>query len=92
MVTSGAVSSPEPSPDSAPAPPDLDFRGSRRLAGKEEWFWYLFAAVTYIVCGIWQKFLLNWFVGPLWLVAVVVIGPALWDRIRGRGRRQGDES
>ncbi len=52
--------------------------------GKEEWFWYLAAAVTYIVCGIWQKFLLNWIIGPLWLVTVVVIGPVVWARIRGR--------
>lgn len=53
----------------------------RRLGGKEEWFWYLAAAISYILLGIWHKFLLNWFVGPLWLVAVVVIGPALWDRL-----------
>jgi hypothetical protein len=82
------VSSPETSADQqrvpAAGPADLDVRGARRLAGKEEWFWYLFAAVTYIACGIWQKFLLNWIIGPLWLVAVVVIGPAVWDRVRGR--------
>lgn len=63
---------------------ELDVSGSRRLTGREEWFWYVVAAVTYIGAGIWQKFLLNWFVGPLWLVAVVVVGPALWDRLRGR--------
>ena len=63
----------------------MDHRGSRRLSGKEEWFWYLAAAISYIVCGIWQKFLLNWFIGPLWLVAFVVIGPAVWDRVRGLG-------
>jgi hypothetical protein len=86
MVTSGAVPSPEPSP----GPPDLDFRGSRRLAGKEEWFWYLFAAVTYCGAATWEKFFLNWIMGPLWLVGVVVGGPALWDRIRRRP--VGDES
>jgi len=88
MVTSGAVSSPEVPADSAGGSSDLDFRGSRRLAGKEEWFWYVVAAVSYILLGIWHKFLLNWFVGPVWLVAVVVIGPAVWDRIRGLRRRR----
>ena len=90
MVSSGVVSSPGPSSDAGR--PDLetsrDHRGSRRLTGKEEWFWYLAAAITYIAFGIWQKFFLNWFVGPLWLVAFVVIGPAVWDRLRGRTSRE----
>lgn len=70
-----------------------DFRGSRRLVGVEEWFWYLAAALTYIPLGIWHKWLLNWFVGPVWLVGFIVIGPWLTDRIgltprrRRRGRR-----
>ena len=94
MVSSGVVSSPGSASDAGPQPvtPDLesssDHRGSRRLTGTEEWFWYLAAAVTYIAFGIWQKFFLNWFVGPLWLVAFVVIGPAVWDRLRGRTNRE----
>lgn len=64
----------------------LDFRGSRRLVGFEEWFWYVAAAVSYIVLGIWHKWLLNWFVGPAWLIAFVVIGPWLTDRIGLTGR------
>ncbi|MEP1123049.1 MAG: hypothetical protein ABJH68_04060 [Ilumatobacter sp.] len=67
----------------------LDFRGSRRLVGWEEWFWYLVAAVSYILLGIWHKWLLNWFVGPAWLVAFVVVGPWLTDRI-GLTSRRGD--
>ena len=43
--------------------------------------WYLIAAVSYILLGIWHKWLLNWFVGPVWLVAIVVIGPWLTDRV-----------
>jgi hypothetical protein len=31
---------------------------------------------------------LNWFVGPAWLVAVVVIGPWLIDKMRPRARRR----
>jgi hypothetical protein len=92
MVSSGAVSSPGSSSDAGAetVATNLDHRNSRRLTGKEEWFWYLAAAVTYIACGIWQKFLLNWFIGPLWLVAFVVIGPAVWDRIRGRADDRSD--
>lgn len=72
------------------APPSHDFRGSRRLVGKEEWCWYLVAAISYIVLGIWHKWLLNWFVGPAWLVAVIVVGPWLTDRIGLTGRRERD--
>jgi hypothetical protein len=79
MVLSPVV--PEPESNDA----DVDFRGSRRLAGKEEWFWYLAAGISYIAVSMFHKGLLNWFVGPLWLVAVVVVGPAVWDRLRGRG-------
>lgn len=50
--------------------------------------WYVLAALSYIVLGMWHKWLLNWFVGPAWLVAVVVIGPWLADRITGRLRRR----
>jgi hypothetical protein len=82
MVLSPAV--PEPEPGEA----NLDFSGSRRLAGKEEWFWYVAAAVSYIAVSMFHKSLLNWFIGPLWLVATVVIGPAVWDRLRGRGRHR----
>lgn len=58
-----------------------DFRGSRRLVGLEEWLWYLAAGVSYIMLGIWHKWLLNWFVGPVWLVGIVVVGPWLSDRL-----------
>ncbi len=98
MVPFDVVSSPGSSPDahSDPITPShdqpFDHRGSRRLVGKEEWFWYVAAAVTYVVCGIWQKFLLNWFIGPLWLVAFVVVGPAIWDRVRGRSEDASERS
>jgi len=78
----------EPERHFGPGDVELDFRGSRRLAGGEEWFWYVFAAVTYIVASIWHKWLLNWLIGPIWLIGFVVIGPWLVDRTRewlGRG-------
>ena len=68
MVLSPAVPEPERSDVT------VDFRVSRRLTGKEEWFWYLVAAVSYITVSMFHKGLLNLFVGPLWLVAVVVVG------------------
>lgn len=85
---SATVSSSD-STDDLIAAPATDFRGSRRLVGAEEWFWYLAAAISYILLGIWHKWLLNWFVGPAWLVAFIVIGPWLTDRIgiTSRGRR-----
>ncbi len=66
----------------------VDFRGSRRLTGGEEWVWYLVAAVSYILLGVWHKWLLNWFVGPLWLVTIIVVGPWLTDRLGLTGRRR----
>lgn len=69
-----------------PGDEDRDARGAIRLTGWTEWGWYLVAAVSYIGVGIFHKFLLNWFVGPAWLVAVVVIGPAMVERSRGRRR------
>ena len=52
--------------------------------------WYLVAGVTYVGMGIYHKWLLNWFVGPVWLVAVVVVGPWLTDQVRARLRPDGD--
>lgn len=59
-----------------------DFRGSPRLTGRAEWVWYVAAAGSYIALGMFHKFLLNWFVGPLWLVVVIVAGPAIGHRFR----------
>ena len=63
-------------------PGDTDFRGARRLTGFEEWFWYVLAGVTYVLTGVWHKWILNWLMGPIWLVTVVVVGPWIFDRLR----------
>ena len=68
----------------SPTEPGRDHRGSRRLSGRETAFWYTVAASTYLPAALLEKGLLNWIVGPGWLVAVVVAGPALADRLRGR--------
>jgi hypothetical protein len=65
-----------------------DHRGSRRLGPLEQTIWYLVAGVSYIVAGVYFKWVLNWFVGPAWLVAVVVLGPWLVDNVRPRSRRR----
>ena len=48
------------------------------------WAWYLFAGVSYIGVSLWLKFLLNWLIGPVWLMAVIWAGPALVERLRSR--------
>ena len=61
-----------------------DHLGARRLSRREEVFWYLFAGITYVCAAIVEKGLLNWLVGPAWLVLVVWWGPELVDRVRRR--------
>ncbi|HEV7761216.1 MAG TPA: hypothetical protein VGO78_19550 [Acidimicrobiales bacterium] len=50
----------------------------------EKAFWYALAGITYCGVAIFEKGLLNWIIGPIWLVAFVAGGPAVVDRIRGR--------
>lgn len=70
--------------DAEPAGPG---EPQRQLTGGETAFWYGFAGVSYIGASLLEKGLLNWFVGPLWLVLVICAGPALVDRVRPRARR-----
>jgi len=67
-------------------------RADRRLTGALEWFWYVVAAVSYILAGIWNKWLLNWLLGPIWLVAVICLGPPLasWLRVQIVDRLTGE--
>jgi hypothetical protein len=54
--------------------------------------WYVVAFVSYVVLSIFHKWLLNWVIGPLWLVAIVWFGPMVVDGARAvlAGRRPGD--
>ena len=61
---------------------DRDHLGWRRLGRAEEWVWYLLAGASYITLAIWHKWLLNWFIGPVWLVVIIVVGPWVTDRVR----------
>jgi hypothetical protein len=66
----------------------VDDLGRRRvLSAWETAWWYGLAGVTYVAASIMEKGLLNWIIGPGWLVAVVMAGPALVDRVRGRRAR-----
>jgi energy-converting hydrogenase Eha subunit G len=62
----------------------LDHRGSRRLSAREAALWYGLGGASSVALAIFHKWLLNWFVGPVWLVAFVWAGPALLDRVRRR--------
>jgi hypothetical protein len=68
---------------------ELDHRRARRLGPGETVLWYGLAGVSYVGLSIFHKFLLNWLIGPLWLVAFVWLGPELVDRVR---RRRADRS
>jgi hypothetical protein len=56
----------------------------RQLSVAEEAAWYLAAAITYVAAALVEKGLLNWLIGPLWLVVVVPFGPVAVDRLRRR--------
>jgi hypothetical protein len=45
---------------------------------------YVLAGVTYVGLGMFHKFLLNWIIGPIWLVAWVWAVPAVVERVRAR--------
>jgi hypothetical protein len=46
------------------------------------WVLYPAAAASYAVVGMVQKPLLNWIVGPFWVLLVVWLLPAAFARIR----------
>jgi len=43
---------------------------------------YAAAAVSYTVLGIYNRWLLDWVIGPLWLVAWLQLAPALGRFLR----------
>lgn len=45
---------------------------------------YVLAGVTYIGFGMFHKFLLNWIIGPVWLVAWIWLIPAAVEGLRRR--------
>jgi hypothetical protein len=75
-------------PAEPPAPPWTDHTGR---PGDPAWYTrrfemalYVLAGTTYVVLGVFHKFLLNWVIGPIWLVAWIWAVPVLVDRVRGR--------
>ena len=63
----------EPSP--APTAPDAPSK-------YVDFFLYASAAITYITLSIYNKWLLDWIIGPFWLVAWVWGLPALVKLVR----------
>ena len=45
---------------------------------------YVLAGASYVVLGMFHKWLLNWVIGPVWLVVWIWTVPLLVDRVRGR--------
>lgn len=43
---------------------------------------YVVAATSYVGLGVFHKFLLNWVVGPVWLVSWLWAVPSAIDRVR----------
>jgi len=43
---------------------------------------YFAAGVSYVALGMFHKWLLNWVIGPLWLLAWVWLVPYVVDRLR----------
>lgn len=79
------------SPDRAPGPP---LSAPTGRPGDPAWYTrrielslYVLAGVTYVVLGMYYKWLLNWVVGPVWLVTWIWAGPLLLDRLRRRRGR-----
>ena len=65
---------------SRPAPPPAPFEST--TAKYIDFLLYLSAAVSYISLSIYNKWLLDWVIGPLWLVAWVWGLPAIVKLIR----------
>jgi hypothetical protein len=54
----------------------------RWLTRRGELALYLAAGVSYVGLAMFHKFLLNWIIGPLWLVAWVWLVPTLLEGAR----------
>lgn len=80
------MTAPEPAPVRLSAPtgrPGDPGWYTRRI----ELILYLLAGASYVALGVFHKFLLNWIIGPIWLVAWIWAVPALVERLRqGRTR------
>ena len=69
-----------PTPPPAPGTPSKPNTPSKYV----DFLLYASAAVTYVTLSIYNKWLLDWIVGPFWLVAWVWGLPALYKLIRRR--------
>ena len=68
---------------------ETDWSAPTGRPGDPEWYTrrvelalYVAAGVSYVVVGMYLKFLLNWVIGPVWLIAWIWGVPALVDRVR----------
>jgi hypothetical protein len=78
---------PEPTRPTPPSPESSNSRSPKAPwvpSKRVDVLLYLTAGVTYIGLSIYNKWLLDWIVGPAWLVAWVWGVPALYNLIRRR--------
>jgi uncharacterized membrane-anchored protein len=68
---------------------ETDWAAPTRRPGDPDWYTrrielalYVAAGVSYVVVGMYFKFLLNWVIGPVWLVTWIWAVPALVERLR----------
>ncbi len=83
-------------PPSGPASSLGDHTGR---AGDPSWYTrrvelaiYVLAGVSYVGLGVFHKWLLNWVIGPVWLVAWIWLAPLVVDRLRRRDSANGGDA
>jgi hypothetical protein len=76
----------QPAPPAPGSPSDPETPSAGRIVPSKyvDFFLYVAAAVSYISLSIYNKWLLDWIVGPFWLVAWVWGIPALVNLVRRR--------
>ena len=76
------MTAPEPSPTTPLSAPTGRPGDPAWYTRRFELAVYVLAGVSYVVLGVFHKWLLNWIIGPVWLVVWVWVVPVLVDRFR----------
>lgn len=82
VVSALVTSVPEPSADPSLSAPTGRPGDPAWYTRRIELALYVLAGISYVGLGMFHKFLLNWIIGPIWLVAWIWAVPALVERFR----------